>query len=192
MWILWNRENKTSWAHLIWALTVSVCDPDSNCSALSFPPSPSTIQSYRLDDEPDRLSNRLLEYDPNTNKWTELCPMKYSKYRCSAVVLNSEIFVMGKIIFSVNLLMQWQVSMHINPLCNMLMTFSCRRYWMWGCGSWAITPLPRCSGNLQPGWRLLEGWTLSSMCTTLTAHQFSKRRSRGRQDLCVWILQRSR
>lgn len=56
-----------------------------------------------MDDEPDRLSNRLLEYDPNTNKWTELGPMKYSKYRCSAVVLNGEIFVMGKILCSVNL-----------------------------------------------------------------------------------------
>ncbi|XP_068999873.1 kelch repeat and BTB domain-containing protein 12 [Embiotoca jacksoni] len=56
-----------------------------------------TPQSYRMDDEPDRLSNRLLEYDPNTNKWTELGPMKYSKYRCSAVALNGEIFVMGGI-----------------------------------------------------------------------------------------------
>ncbi|XP_077429896.1 kelch repeat and BTB domain-containing protein 12 [Vanacampus margaritifer] len=53
--------------------------------------------SYRMDDEPDRLSNRLLEYDPNVNKWTELAPMKYSKYRCSAVALNGEIFVMGGI-----------------------------------------------------------------------------------------------
>lgn len=56
-----------------------------------------TPQSYRMDDEPDRLSNRLLEYDPSTNKWTELCPMKYSKYRCSVVVLNGEIYVMGGI-----------------------------------------------------------------------------------------------
>ncbi|XP_037535400.1 kelch repeat and BTB domain-containing protein 12 [Nematolebias whitei] len=56
-----------------------------------------TPQSYRLDDEPDRLSNRLLEYDPNTNKWTELGPMRYSKYRCSAVVLNGEIYVIGGI-----------------------------------------------------------------------------------------------
>lgn len=61
-------------------------------------PSPLTIQSYCMDDEPDRLSNRLLEYDPNTNKWTELGPMKHSKYRCCAVVLNGEIFVMGKIL----------------------------------------------------------------------------------------------
>lgn len=56
-----------------------------------------TPQSYRMDDEPDRLSNRLLEYDPNTNKWTELGPMKYSKYRCSAVALNGEIYIMGGI-----------------------------------------------------------------------------------------------
>ncbi|CAK6973802.1 kelch repeat and BTB domain-containing protein 12 [Scomber scombrus] len=56
-----------------------------------------TPQSYRMDDEPDHLSNRLLEYNPNTNKWTELGPMKYSKYRCSALVLNGEIFVIGGI-----------------------------------------------------------------------------------------------
>ncbi|XP_076012999.1 kelch repeat and BTB domain-containing protein 12 [Genypterus blacodes] len=56
-----------------------------------------TPQSYRVDDEPDRLSNRLLEYNPDTNKWTELGPMKYSKYRCSAVALNGEIVVMGGI-----------------------------------------------------------------------------------------------
>lgn len=54
------------------------------------------IQFYSIDDEPDRLSNRLLEYNPIENKWTELCPMMYSKYRCSAVVLNNEIYVMGK------------------------------------------------------------------------------------------------
>ncbi|CAB1315243.1 unnamed protein product [Coregonus sp. 'balchen'] len=53
--------------------------------------------SWRMDDEPDRLSNRLLEYDPETNKWTELGPMKHSKYRCNAVVLNGEIYVMGGI-----------------------------------------------------------------------------------------------
>lgn len=52
-----------------------------------------------MDDEPDRLSNRLLEYDPNTNRWRELAPMKYSKYRCCAVVLNNEIFVMGEFFF---------------------------------------------------------------------------------------------
>ncbi len=53
-------------------------------------------QSYRTDDEPDRMSNRLLEYDPETNKWSELGPMKYSKYRCSAAALNGEIYVLGE------------------------------------------------------------------------------------------------
>lgn len=62
-----------------------------------------TNQSYCMDDEPDRLSNRLLQYDPNTNKWRELRPMKYSKYRCCAVVLSGEIFVMGKIFCSASI-----------------------------------------------------------------------------------------
>ncbi|XP_035380243.1 kelch repeat and BTB domain-containing protein 12 isoform X2 [Electrophorus electricus] len=56
-----------------------------------------TPQTYRADEEPDRMSNRLLEYDPETNKWNELCPMKYSKYRCCAVALNGEIYVLGGI-----------------------------------------------------------------------------------------------
>ncbi|XP_077583416.1 kelch repeat and BTB domain-containing protein 12 [Stigmatopora nigra] len=56
-----------------------------------------TPQSHRMDDEPDCLSNCLFEYDPTINKWKTLAPMKYSKYRCSAVVLNGEIFVMGGI-----------------------------------------------------------------------------------------------
>ena len=56
------------------------------------------FQSYRIDDEPDRLSNLLLVYDPEWNKWAEQSHMKYSKYRCSAVVLNGEIYVMGKMV----------------------------------------------------------------------------------------------
>lgn len=49
-----------------------------------------------MDDEPNRLSNRLFEYDSNTNSWTELGPMRYSKYRCSTVVFHEEIYVMGE------------------------------------------------------------------------------------------------
>ncbi|XP_053492771.1 kelch repeat and BTB domain-containing protein 12 [Ictalurus furcatus] len=56
-----------------------------------------TPQTYHADEEPDRMSNRLLVYDPENNKWNELCPMKYSKYRCSAVALNGEIYVIGGI-----------------------------------------------------------------------------------------------
>lgn len=65
--------------------------------------SPPKKQTFSMDDEPDRLSNRLLEYDPDTNKWRELAPMKYSKYRCSAVVLNNEIYVMGEAFFLIYL-----------------------------------------------------------------------------------------
>lgn len=67
-----------------------------------------------MDDEPDRLSNRLLEYDPNANKWRELAPMKYSKYRCCAVVLNNEIYVMGKICCSANSVSKLSILIQIN------------------------------------------------------------------------------
>ena len=48
------------------------------------------------DEEPDRLSNKLLRYDPSQDQWTERAPMKYSKYRFSTAVVNSEIYVLGK------------------------------------------------------------------------------------------------
>lgn len=48
------------------------------------------------DEEPDRLSNRLLQYDPSQDQWTERAPMKFSKYRFSTAVVNSEIYVLGK------------------------------------------------------------------------------------------------
>lgn len=67
-----------------------------------------------MEDEPDRLSNRLLEYDPHTNMWKELAPMKYSKYRCSAVVLNNEIFVMGEMLFIY--LFKWEMQLMYNPM----------------------------------------------------------------------------
>lgn len=54
------------------------------------------IQMDLPDDEPDRLSNRMLRYDPGQDKWTECPPMKYSKYRFSTAVVNNEIYVLGK------------------------------------------------------------------------------------------------
>lgn len=48
------------------------------------------------DDEPDRLSNRTLQYNPSQDKWMECAPMKYSKYRFSTAVVNHEIYVLGK------------------------------------------------------------------------------------------------
>ncbi|XP_069822841.1 kelch repeat and BTB domain-containing protein 12 [Dendropsophus ebraccatus] len=56
-----------------------------------------TLQMDHPDDEPDRLSNRMLQYDPNTDKWKTMAPMKYSKYRFSVAVVNSEIYVLGGI-----------------------------------------------------------------------------------------------
>ncbi|KAE8612248.1 hypothetical protein XENTR_v10012778 [Xenopus tropicalis] len=56
-----------------------------------------TPQTDRPDDEPDRLSNRLLQYDPALDKWTIMASMKYSKYRFSAAVVNNEIYVLGGI-----------------------------------------------------------------------------------------------
>ncbi|XP_028334228.1 kelch repeat and BTB domain-containing protein 12 isoform X3 [Physeter macrocephalus] len=55
-----------------------------------------TPQMDLPDEEPDRLSNQLLKYDPSQDQWTEQAPMKYSKYRFSTAVVNSEIYVLGK------------------------------------------------------------------------------------------------
>nr|XP_020667170.1 kelch repeat and BTB domain-containing protein 12 isoform X2 [Pogona vitticeps] len=56
-----------------------------------------TPQMDLPDDEPDRLSNRMLQYDPGCDKWTECTPMKYSKYRFSTAAVNNEIYVLGGI-----------------------------------------------------------------------------------------------
>ncbi|KAM8799750.1 kelch repeat and BTB domain-containing protein 12 [Eudromia elegans] len=56
-----------------------------------------TPQMDLPDDEPDRLSNRMFRYDPGQDKWTECAPMKFSKYRFSTAVVNSEIYVLGGI-----------------------------------------------------------------------------------------------
>ncbi|KAJ6668327.1 hypothetical protein lerEdw1_015704 [Lerista edwardsae] len=56
-----------------------------------------TPQMDLPDDEPDRLNNRMFQYDPGQDKWTERSPMKYSKYRFSTAVVNQEIYVLGGI-----------------------------------------------------------------------------------------------
>ncbi|XP_030111508.1 kelch repeat and BTB domain-containing protein 12 isoform X2 [Mus musculus] len=56
-----------------------------------------TPQMDLPDEEPDRLSNKLLQYDPSQDQWRERAPMRYSKYRFSAAVVNSEIYVLGGI-----------------------------------------------------------------------------------------------
>uniref|UniRef100_A0A3Q1FA96 Kelch repeat and BTB domain containing 12 n=1 Tax=Acanthochromis polyacanthus TaxID=80966 RepID=A0A3Q1FA96_9TELE len=49
------------------------------------------------DDEPDRLSNRVFQFDPGKDRWTECARMKYSRYRCGTAVLNGEIYILGGI-----------------------------------------------------------------------------------------------
>ncbi|XP_078144636.1 kelch repeat and BTB domain-containing protein 12-like [Centroberyx gerrardi] len=49
------------------------------------------------DDEPDRLSNRVFQFDPGKDGWTECARMKYSRYRCGSAVLNGEIYILGGI-----------------------------------------------------------------------------------------------
>ncbi|XP_047458218.1 kelch repeat and BTB domain-containing protein 12-like [Mugil cephalus] len=52
---------------------------------------------HQPDDEPDKLSNRVFQFDPGKDRWTECTRMKYSRYRCGTAVLNGEIYVLGGI-----------------------------------------------------------------------------------------------
>ncbi|CAJ0940632.1 unnamed protein product [Ranitomeya imitator] len=54
-----------------------------------------TLQTDRPDDEPDRLSHRLLQYDPVTDRWKPLAPMNYSKYRFSVAVVMAKFSFWG-------------------------------------------------------------------------------------------------
>ncbi|XP_078110110.1 kelch repeat and BTB domain-containing protein 12-like [Sander vitreus] len=52
---------------------------------------------HQPDDEPDKLSNRVFQFDPGKDRWTECARMKYSRYRCGTAVLNGEIYILGGI-----------------------------------------------------------------------------------------------
>ncbi|KAM9752849.1 kelch repeat and BTB domain-containing protein 12-like isoform 1-T1 [Menidia menidia] len=52
---------------------------------------------FQPDDEPDKLSNRLFQFDPGKDRWTECARMKYSRYRCGTAVFNGEIYILGGI-----------------------------------------------------------------------------------------------
>ncbi|XP_068181155.1 kelch repeat and BTB domain-containing protein 12-like [Antennarius striatus] len=49
------------------------------------------------DEEPDKLSNRVFQFDPGKDRWAECSRMKYSRYRCGSAVLNGEIYILGGI-----------------------------------------------------------------------------------------------
>uniref|UniRef100_A0A8C6TLE5 Kelch repeat and BTB domain containing 12 n=1 Tax=Neogobius melanostomus TaxID=47308 RepID=A0A8C6TLE5_9GOBI len=56
-----------------------------------------TPQVKEPDEEPDKLSNRVFQFDPGKDRWRECARMKYSRYRCGSAVLNGEIYVLGGI-----------------------------------------------------------------------------------------------
>ncbi|XP_013990165.1 kelch repeat and BTB domain-containing protein 12 isoform X1 [Salmo salar] len=56
-----------------------------------------TPQSDRPDDEPDRLSSRVFQFDPGKDRWIECENMRYSRYRCGVATLNGEIYMLGGI-----------------------------------------------------------------------------------------------
>ncbi|XP_075851703.1 LOW QUALITY PROTEIN: kelch repeat and BTB domain-containing protein 12 [Microcebus murinus] len=49
------------------------------------------------DEEPERLSNKLFRYDPGGDRWQELAPTRFSKYRFGSAVANGDIYVLGGI-----------------------------------------------------------------------------------------------
>lgn len=56
---------------------------------------PDALDQNQPDDEPDKLSNRLFQLDPDKEQWTERASMRFSRYRCGTAVLNGEIYVLG-------------------------------------------------------------------------------------------------
>lgn len=54
------------------------------------------LPQHQPDDEPDKLSNLVFQFDPGKDRWTECASMKYSRYRCGAAVLNGEIYILGR------------------------------------------------------------------------------------------------
>lgn len=53
------------------------------------------LPQHQPDDEPDKLSNRVFQFDPSKDRWTECASMRYSRYRCGTAVLNGEIYILG-------------------------------------------------------------------------------------------------
>ncbi|XP_049611397.1 kelch repeat and BTB domain-containing protein 12-like isoform X1 [Syngnathus scovelli] len=49
------------------------------------------------DEEPDKLNNRVFQFDPGKDRWKECARMKYSRYRFGSAVLNGEIYILGGI-----------------------------------------------------------------------------------------------
>lgn len=72
----------------VWSFSSLFC---LNCAFLILP-------QDQPDEEPDKLSNRVFQFDPSKDRWTECSRMKYSRYRCGTAVLNGEIYILGQTI----------------------------------------------------------------------------------------------
>lgn len=62
----------------------------------SVSPAPVSPDQDQPDDEPDKLSNRVFQLDPGTDRWIERASMRFSRYRCGTAVLNREIYILGE------------------------------------------------------------------------------------------------
>lgn len=65
-------------------------------SLLSPSVRPSLLRQHIPDEELDKLSNRVFQFHPVKDRWTECARMKHSRYRCGAAVLNGEIYILGQ------------------------------------------------------------------------------------------------
>lgn len=68
----------------------------------------------------------------------------------------------------------------------------CRRNWMPRSRQGTDTEMPRCGGDLQPRWRLLEGWTSDAFSPPLLTDKLHQRRLRGREAVPLRGISRSR
>ncbi|KAI1890292.1 hypothetical protein AGOR_G00152240 [Albula goreensis] len=72
-------------------------DPTGNRGKSHLYTAREAYTNIRQDDEPESLSSRVFRLDPGASSWVECGPMRHSKYRFSAVVVNGEIYVLGGI-----------------------------------------------------------------------------------------------
>lgn len=68
----------------------------------------------------------------------------------------------------------------------------CRRNRMPRSRQGTDTEMSRCGGDLQPRWRLLEGWTPDAFSPPLLTNELQQRRLRGREAVPLWGISRSR
>lgn len=97
------------------------------------------------DDDPDKLSNRVFQFDPEKDRWRECAKMKYSRYRCGSAELNGEIYISGQTAHCL---------CHLNKCCRSKMDLCCvhavffRGHRVCWRGSRSVPSLPELCGDL--------------------------------------------